>query len=100
MLAYEADTSLHGTKSARMEQRTTQQAKDMIDKAANLLGVSPSEFTVHAAAKEARQTLAAYEMTMLNPSAHEAFFKALDATEPTDDLAALLRMHAEVQNAK
>ncbi len=100
MLSYEADSSLHGTKSARMEQRTTQQAKDLIEKAANLLGVSPSEFTVQAAAAAARQTVSAYETTALKPSAHEAFFKALDATEPTPDLAALLQMHAEVQKAK
>ena len=100
MLAYKTDYSIHGTKSVRMEQRTTQQAKELIEQAACLLGVNASEFTVAAAARVARETLRDYENTALQPSAHAAFMRAMEATEPTADLVALMKLHAEVSKAK
>lgn len=100
MLAYQTDFSAQGQKTARMEQRTTQQAKELIEQAACLLGVNASEFMVSAAAKAARETLRDYEQTKLTAPAHEAFLRALDATTPSDKLVDLMRMHKEVSTQK
>ena len=100
MLAYEADFSVHGQKTARMEQRTTKQAKDLIEQAACLLGVNASEFMVAVAAKAARETVRDYEQTKLTAPAHQEFMRALDATEPSDKLVALMKMHKEVSGKK
>lgn len=96
MLADAVDTNAPSQKTVRMEQRTTQQAKDLIEQAAALLGISASEFTVAAAAKAARETLRDVEQTRLAAPAHDAFLRALDATEPSDRLVDLMRMHAGV----
>jgi uncharacterized protein (DUF1778 family) len=100
MLAYQDELSVQGAKTVRMEQRTTQQAKELIEQAACLLGVNASEFTVAAAARAARATLKEYETTVLMPQNHAAFLQALDATEPTADLVNLMKLHAEVTDSK
>lgn len=100
MLQYQADHSLHGRKTARMELRTSQQSKELIEKAACLLGVNASEFAVAAATRVARETLREYENTALQPSAHAAFIAAMEATEPTKGLVDLLTLHAEVSKTK
>lgn len=100
MLAYQADFSAQGLKTARMEQRTTEQAKELIEQAACLLGVNASEFVIAAAAKMARETIRDYERTMLSPPAHDAFMRALDAAGPTDRLVELMKMHTEVAGGK
>ena len=100
MLGFKAEEAAQGAKSARMEQRTTQGAKDLIERAASLLGVNASEFTVLAATRAARETIRDYEMTTLKPDAHEAFMRALDATEPSRDMVELMRMHAEGTTTK
>jgi uncharacterized protein (DUF1778 family) len=100
MLTYQADDSVHDTKSVRMEQRTTRQAKELIEQAACLLGVNASEFTVAAAVKAARETLRDYDVTTLRPSAHVAFMDAMNATEPTRALVDLMALHAEVSKTK
>lgn len=96
MLPFQTDVALQGRKTARLEQRTTQQAKDLIEQAACLLGVNASDFMVSVATKAARETLRDYEQTRLTAPAHEAFLRALDATHPSDKLVDLMRMHQEV----
>jgi uncharacterized protein (DUF1778 family) len=96
MLAYQADFSVQGAKTARMEQRTTPQAKELIEQAACLLGINPSEFMVAAAAKMARETIRDYEKTVLSPPSHAAFMQALDTTEPAAKLVDLMKLHSEV----
>jgi uncharacterized protein (DUF1778 family) len=83
-----------------MEQRTTEQAKNLIERAAALLGVNASEFTVAAAAKAARETLRDYEITTIRQEDHAAFLRALDETEPSDDLVALMKLHARTTAAR
>jgi uncharacterized protein (DUF1778 family) len=101
MLPYQPDDALRAeAKSARMEQRMTQQTKELIERAACLLGISASEFTVAAAAKVARDTLRDYESTALQPSAHAAFIAAMDATEPTQGLVDLMKLPSQVSKAK
>ena len=96
MLPYQTDFALQGRKTARLEQRTTQQAKELIEQAACLLGVNASDFVVSVATKAARETLRDYEQTKLTAPAHEAFLRALDATHPSDKLVDLMRLHKEV----
>jgi uncharacterized protein (DUF1778 family) len=97
MLAYKEDeTTTTGAKTARMEQRTTQKTKELIEEAASLLGINASEFTVSAAARAARETLKEYQVTVLTPQDNEAFIRALDATEPTQDLIGLMSLHVKV----
>ena len=75
-----------------MEQRTTVEAKNLIERGARAVGVSPSEFVTAAACREARSTLRAYEVTVLTPQDHDAFMAAFDATEPTPALVELMRL--------
>lgn len=96
MLPYQTDFALQGRKTARLEQRTTQQAKELIEQAACLLGVNASDFVISVATKAARETLRDYEQTRLTAPAHEAFLRALDATLPSDKLVDLMRLHKEV----
>jgi uncharacterized protein (DUF1778 family) len=100
MLPYQTDLALQGRKTARLEQRTTQQAMELIEQAACLLGVNASDFVVSVATKAARETLRDYEQTRLTAPAHEAFLRALDATQPSDKLVDLMRLHKEVSAAK
>jgi uncharacterized protein (DUF1778 family) len=100
MTAYHADPSVQGAKTARMEQRTTPEAKELIEKAASLLGINPSEFMLSAAAKIARETVRDYEMTILSPSSHAAFRQALDGAEPSAKLIDLMKLHAEASAEK
>ena len=94
------EPGLSGPKSARMEQRTTAEAKALIERAAELLGVNASEFTVAAAAQAARETISRYETTVLAPEAHAAFLKALDATEPEPALVDLMKLHRDVASGR
>lgn len=97
MRAHEEDHTISGAKTARMEQRTTQATKELIEAAASLLGIKPSEFTVSAAAKAARETLRDYQSTVLTRQDHAAFMQALDATEPTAELRSLMSLHTQVK---
>jgi uncharacterized protein (DUF1778 family) len=93
MLAYKEDETIIGVKSARMEQRTTQEAKELIEQAAGIYGINASEFTTIAAVKAARDTLKEYQVTVLSPKAHAAFMLAFEATEPTEDLRTLMALN-------
>ena len=88
-------------KTARMEQRTTVEAKEIIDRAARLLGVNSSEFVVMAATKAARETVRDNERMILTTAAdHDAFLRALEATEPTQALVDLMQRHREIIESK
>ncbi len=100
MPTVEADASAHAPRQARMEQRTTPEAKNLIERAARALGINASEFVIASACRAARDTLRAYETTALKPEAHRAFMDAFDATEPTSELVALMGTHAEITSAR
>lgn len=85
-----------GAKTARMEQRTTPEVKDLIERAACLQGVNASEFLITHGALAARETIRQIETTVLKPEDHEAFLHALDAVEPTRDLVDLMALYREV----
>lgn len=96
MLAFADDVCAPAPRSERMEQRTTVEAKTLIERAARSLGINASEFVTVMATRAARETLQSYERTTLKPEAHKAFMAAFDATEPTPALLDLMSLHAEV----
>jgi uncharacterized protein (DUF1778 family) len=93
MFVRKEDEATVGVKNARMEQRTTQEAKELIEQAAGIYGISASEFTTMAAVKAARDTLKEYQVTVITPKAHAAFMRAFEATEPTEELRALMALN-------
>jgi len=94
MLNFEAHRQ-SGIRTARLEQRTTPETKDLIERAAALQGVNASEFVLAHAAQAARETINRLEATVLTAADREAFFQAFDA-EPTPDLVALLSLPEEL----
>lgn len=96
MIEYDLDGSQAAVSRARMEQRTTPEAKTLIERAARLLGLSSSDFVVAAACRAARDTLRQYETTVVIPEAHRAFMDALDDDRPSAALVDLMRLHDEV----
>lgn len=100
MLPHQTDAVAKGAKTARMEQRTTPQTKELIEQAATLLGINPSEFMIAAAVRAARETVAGQERTVLTPASHAAFMQALDATEPTAKLKELMQLRAHATKLK
>lgn len=99
MLAFADDVCAPAPRSERMEQRTTVEAKFLIERAARALGINSSEFVTAMATRAARDTLQSYERTTLKAEAHRAFVDAFDATEPTPALLDLMSLHAEVTEA-
>lgn len=93
MLAYKEDETITGVKTARMEQRTTEEAKELIEQAAGVYGINASEFTTMAAVRAARDTLKEYQVTVLSSRAHTAFMRAFEATEPTEELRTLMALN-------
>jgi uncharacterized protein (DUF1778 family) len=93
MLAYKEDDTTTGAKTTRMEQRTTLEAKELIEQAAGIYGINASEFTTMAAVKAARDTLKEYQVTVLSPKAHAAFMRAFETTEPTEELRAFMALN-------
>lgn len=81
-----------GRKSVRLEQRTTREAKSLIERAARLQGVNASEFMIAHATQAARETIARLETTRLNVVDRAAFMRAFAAEAPTPGLIGLLRV--------
>jgi uncharacterized protein (DUF1778 family) len=93
MSPFARDALLSGGKTARLGLRTTESAKQLIDRAAALLGIKGSEFTTQAAVKAARETIRDFERTALTRADQDAFARAIDNLEPNDALIALMREH-------
>jgi uncharacterized protein (DUF1778 family) len=94
MLAFETERGT-GAKRVRLEQRTTEDTKDLIERAARLQGVNASEFVVAHATQAARETINRLEGTKLSQADRDAFMRAFDA-EPTGELVDLMRLHGEI----
>jgi len=73
----------------RMSLRTKPRIRAAIQRAAALLGVDESHFTMNAAYTAAIRTIDTHERTMLEPVDHAPFFSLLDRPpEPTAKLRA------------
>ena len=87
--------------SERMNFRTKPRIKDAIQRAAALLGVDDSVFTMNAAYQAALETITAHERTVLHPVDHATFFAALNTSPaPTGKLQAAFRRHAETIDSR
>jgi uncharacterized protein (DUF1778 family) len=84
------------TSSERMNFRTKPRIKQAIQRAAALMGVDDSVFTMTAAYSAALSTIANHERTLLLPADHAAFFGALDAPPvPSPALVAAFDRHKD-----
>jgi uncharacterized protein (DUF1778 family) len=90
----------NGSRTARMEQRTTPEAKELIERAANLLGVNASEFLVSNGVAAARETIRRFDSTVIQPEDRDAFMQAFDDTEPNGDLVDLMTLHRRVTSRR
>jgi uncharacterized protein (DUF1778 family) len=86
----------NGTRTARMEQRTTPEAKELIERAAYLLGVNASEFLVSHGVSAARETIERFGSTVIRSEDRDAFIQAFEDTEPNEKLVDLMAMHRRV----
>ena len=81
--------------SARINLRTSQELKDLIERAASMSGATASSFMLQSAADVARRMLAQQEVITLSDRDRDAFLKALDnPSEPTQALIDLMRPRA------
>ena len=81
--------------AARINLRTSQEIKDLIERAASMSGATVSSFMLQSAADVARRMLAQQEVITLSDRDRDVFLKALDnPSEPTQALIDLLRVRA------
>lgn len=81
--------------SARINLRTSQELKDLIERAASMSGATVSSFMLQSAADVARRMLAQQEVITLSDRDRDAFLNALDnPPEPTQALIDLMRLRA------
>lgn len=77
--------------SARINLRTSPEAKALIERAAALMGTTMSSFMLQNAYEAAQRLIAQHETITLSDRDRDAFLAALDnPPEPTDALRALL----------
>jgi uncharacterized protein (DUF1778 family) len=79
-----------------MEQRTTVETKELIERAAQLQGVNASEFLIVHGTAAARQTINRLEGTVLRPEDRDAFMRAFDDDKPNKALVELLTAHRRI----
>lgn len=79
-----------------MEQRTTAETKELIERAAQLQGVNASEFLLAHGAAAARETINRLEGTVLRPEDRAAFMRAFDDDKPNKALTELLAAHRRI----
>jgi uncharacterized protein (DUF1778 family) len=92
MLAFE--TVKNARRTARIEQRLSPRDKDLIEHAAALQGVTPSEFVLSHSVTAARETIGRLEVTRLAPEDREAFTRAFEDQELNEELMDVLNRHA------
>lgn len=78
--------------AARINLRTTQELKELIERAAFMTGASVSSFMLQSSVDVARRVLAEQEVIVLSDRDRDAFLNALDnPPEPTQALIDLMR---------
>lgn len=84
-----------GRRSERLEQRLSARAKEIIEHAAALQGVTPSEFARSHTLQAARETISRLEVTRLMPEDRDALLRALDDDRPIAALVEVLETHIQ-----
>ena len=83
-----------GKRTARIEQRLSPRDKELIEHAAALQGVTPSEFVLAHSVTAARETISRLEVTRLTQEDRDAFMRAFEDQGLNEDLIELLGLHA------
>lgn len=83
--------SAHATDSARINLRTSPEAKALIERAAALMGTTVSGFMLQNAYEAARRVVNDHDTLVLSREAFEAFIAACEnPSEPNEALRALM----------
>ena len=83
------------TESARINLRTSPEAKALIERAASIMGSTVSSFMLQNAYEAARRLVAEQEMLTLSDRDRDAFLNALEnPPEPTQALIDLIRLRS------
>lgn len=98
MLAFE--TVRKSKRTARLEQRLSPRDKDLIEHAAALQGVTPSEFVLSHTVTAARETISKLEVTRLTPEDREAFMRAFEDEALNEELIGVLSLHAAASGGR
>ncbi len=84
-------TTAHAPESARINLRTSPEAKALIERAAALMGTTVSGFMMQNAYEAAQRLLAQHETITLSDRDRDAFLAALEnPPEPTEALRRLM----------
>ena len=87
-------SSLPRTESARINLRTSPEAKALIERAAAIMGSTVSSFMLQNAYEAALRLVAQQDTITLSDRDRDAFLNALEKSpEPTQALIDLLRLH-------
>ncbi len=87
-------TASTANESARINLRTSQEVKEMIERAAAAVGATVSSFMLQNATEVARRVLAEQEVIVMANRDRDAFLNALDhPPEPTQALIDLMRLY-------
>jgi uncharacterized protein (DUF1778 family) len=79
--------------SARINLRTSTELKDLIERAATMMGATVSSFMLQSSVDVARRVLAEQDIITLSDRDRDAFLNALDnPPEPTQALIDLMRL--------
>lgn len=101
MPTQDAKSDFDERNSERMNFRTKPRIKETIQRAAALLGIDDSAFTMTAAYRSAQETIAAHERTILHPVDHATFFAALEEPqEPTEAMKAAFSRHGRTVQSR
>lgn len=81
-------------RASRLDIRTTQQAKEAIENAANFLGVTTSAFVIECAMERAARLLEQAQSIQLNASESRRFIDLLEnPPKPNENLKRLFQVH-------
>jgi uncharacterized protein (DUF1778 family) len=87
-----AHATAHQLKEERIDLRTSREVKELIQRAADLLGTTMSAFIVHRSYEAARKVLSDQETLVLSDRDRDQFLKLLeDPPPPNRALRTLLR---------
>jgi uncharacterized protein (DUF1778 family) len=95
MLAFTTNSD-DDRRTERLEQRLSPRAKELIEHAAALQGVTASEFARSYIMQAAHETINRMEVTRLAAEDRDAFLRAFDDERPNQALIDIFELHAQV----
>jgi len=87
-------TSGQTERGLRMERRISPHGKELIEHAASLKGITPSEFVVSQSVIAPRETIGRLEATRLTAEDRDAFLRAFEDEEVNEEVVDVYRFQA------